>query len=76
MELHRIHLLLGQNNNQKIFQYLKEKLPRDYLVDYAREDFKQFMHINQIIENFTALVKKILIYYFSCTHRERMIYVL
>lgn len=73
LDAHRIHLLLGKENNQEIYKYLKEKLPQDYLVDSYREDFKQLTYKSQINDNYTTMVKKILNYYISYEHRENVI---
>jgi peptidoglycan/xylan/chitin deacetylase (PgdA/CDA1 family) len=73
LDVHRIHLLLGQGNNQKIYEYLNEKMPQDYLVDSVREDFEKLTYLSQINDNFTEMVKKILNYYISYTHREKVI---
>lgn len=73
LDVHRIHLLLGQSNSHKIYEYLKEKVPQKYLVDSTREDFKKLTYINQINENYTEMVKKILNYYISYDYREQVI---
>jgi peptidoglycan/xylan/chitin deacetylase (PgdA/CDA1 family) len=73
IDVHRIHLLLGKFNSCDIYNYL-EKLIDDSLFDKKRlEEFKNFTYLTQKNDSYTLYVKRVLNYFISYGHREKII---
>lgn len=73
LDVHRIHILLARVDSTVIYNALLELVTDDILVDASRTEFKELTYKRQDNDAATNMVKRILNYYISYEHRERII---
>ena len=73
LDVHRTHLLLGKYESKRIFEFL-EKIINESLFDQSKlNEFKILTYKTQENDKYTLLVKRILNYFLSIEHREKVI---
>ena len=73
LDVHKTHLLLGKYESKKIFEYLDSHI-NDSLFDTLKfNEFRELTYITQKNDEYTLLVKRILNYFISYEHREKVI---
>lgn len=70
LDVHRIHILLGQGNSAGILEELKSIIKPEQLIDRERKDFTLKTYQIQKNDEDTNLIKRILNYYISYNYRE------
>jgi len=73
LDVHRIHLLLAMVNSEVIYKELLTLVTENMLPDSVKLEFKTLTYTNQINDNATNLVKRILNYYISYGYRNEVI---
>jgi len=73
IDVHRIHILLGVIDSERVYNRLAEIITDELLTDAGKAEFKEETYKVQQNDNYTLLVKRILNYYISYEHRERII---
>lgn len=73
LDVHRTHLLLGKYESKRIFEYLDNRI-NDSLFDKSKlNEFRELTYLTQENDQYTLLVKRILNYFISYEHREKVI---
>lgn len=73
LDVHRIHVLLGIIESQRIYEHLRSIITDDMLTDVGVEAFVNDTYTTQSNDAFSLEVKKILNYYISYEHREAVL---
>ena len=73
LDVHRVHVLLGKQGGRVIYDALKGMVVEDMLSHAHIQEFRTLTYNNQNNDYYTNVVKRILNYYISYEHRERVI---
>lgn len=73
LDVHRIHLLLGKHSGETVYKELAKIITNEMLVDEIKNEFRELTYIDQINDDYTILVKRILNYYISYQFRGQVL---
>jgi peptidoglycan/xylan/chitin deacetylase (PgdA/CDA1 family) len=72
LDVHRTHLLLGKHESKTVFEFLDKRI-NNSLFDHSKlDEFRELTYKTQENDQYTLLVKRILNYFISYEHREKV----
>lgn len=73
LDVHRVHILLGKFESKQVFTSLNELIDNSLLDKRKLKEFKELTYTTQINDEYSLIVKRILNYFISYEHREKIL---